>query len=481
MNRPVDMAASLELGLAWHNRFAALGEAFYTLRAPTPLPSPQWVGTSPAVADLLGLDRAWLSSPAALDAFTGNLPIAGTQPLASVYSGHQFGHWAGQLGDGRAIWLGEIDTPTGPQELQLKGAGLTPYSRMGDGRAVLRSSIREFLCSEAMHGLGIPTTRALALTASPTLAGVEQSTGTVSNLFGRSYTARQWNLTGDLGLNNAGTANRSVVLESLTVYNGQLFVGGDDDPGQFEGRILRYNAGPTGDLSSPSVITLSASIGPEGLTINTGGTGFGAFTGPNPTLVAVEGGAPFRRATLDVVGNAATNTSVNVPWEADDVAYIAASGRFAVLQRNSAGQREVALYDANFSPLGGNFTVQSSSLARPRAMATASNAFLSSLTGLNLVNGNDYLLIPNDRLTSGDPANTRRLTLWNATTGQFVASSTLQFPAALGDMQSMTIDEANNIVYFGDQNQRIWAVAVPTPSAVALLGLAGLVAGRRRR
>jgi uncharacterized protein YdiU (UPF0061 family) len=167
MNRPVDMAASLALGLAWHNRFASLGEAFYTLRAPTPLPSPHWVGTSPAVADLLGLDRTWLSSPAALDAFTGNLPIAGTQPLASVYSGHQFGQWAGQLGDGRAILLGEVDTPAGPQEVQLKGAGLTPYSRMGDGRAVLRSSIREFLCSEAMHALGIPTSRALCVTGSP--------------------------------------------------------------------------------------------------------------------------------------------------------------------------------------------------------------------------------------------------------------------------------------------------------------------------
>ncbi len=167
MNRPVDLAAGLDLGLPWHNRFAGLGEAFYTWRSPTPLPSPHWVDASPAVADLLGLDRAWLDSPAALEAFTGNLPIAGTLPLASVYSGHQFGHWAGQLGDGRAILLGEVDTASGPQEVQLKGAGLTPYSRMGDGRAVLRSSIREFLCSEAMHALGIPTSRALCVTGSP--------------------------------------------------------------------------------------------------------------------------------------------------------------------------------------------------------------------------------------------------------------------------------------------------------------------------
>lgn len=168
MNRPLDeMAAGLDLGLNWHNRFATLGDAFSTRLQPTPLPSPHWVGTSPAVADLLGLDRQWLASPAALDAFTGNLAIAGTQPLASVYSGHQFGHWAGQLGDGRAILLGEVDTASGPQEVQLKGAGLTPYSRMGDGRAVLRSSIREFLCSEAMHALGIPTSRALCVTGSP--------------------------------------------------------------------------------------------------------------------------------------------------------------------------------------------------------------------------------------------------------------------------------------------------------------------------
>ncbi len=83
-----------------------------------------------------------------------------------MYSGHQFGVWAGQLGDGRAILLGESPRPAGPMELQLKGAGLTPYSRMGDGRAVLRSSIREFLCSEAMAALGIPTTRALSIIGS---------------------------------------------------------------------------------------------------------------------------------------------------------------------------------------------------------------------------------------------------------------------------------------------------------------------------
>ncbi|MGE0332570.1 MAG: YdiU family protein [Ramlibacter sp.] len=167
MNKPVETELDLDLGLAWRNSFAALGPDFYTPLQPTPLPAPHWVGTNAALARELGLDAAWLASPAALEAFTGNLGIAGTQPLASVYSGHQFGVWAGQLGDGRAILLGEAQTPAGAQEFQLKGAGLTPYSRMGDGRAVLRSSIREFLCSEAMHGLGIPTTRALCVTGSP--------------------------------------------------------------------------------------------------------------------------------------------------------------------------------------------------------------------------------------------------------------------------------------------------------------------------
>jgi serine/tyrosine/threonine adenylyltransferase len=166
MNAVVD-AAALDLGWTWQNRFAALGEAFFTRTSPTPLPEPHWVGTQPALARELGLDVTWLAHPEALQAFSGNRALAGSAPIATVYSGHQFGVWAGQLGDGRAILLGEVDTPAGPMELQLKGAGLTRYSRMGDGRAVLRSSIREFLCSEAMHALGIPTTRALCVTGSP--------------------------------------------------------------------------------------------------------------------------------------------------------------------------------------------------------------------------------------------------------------------------------------------------------------------------
>jgi len=153
----------LDVGLTWHNSFAQLGRSFYTPLAPQPLPEPYWVGRSSALAREMGLNEAWLDSPELLQALTGNRPLSGTQPLASVYSGHQFGQWAGQLGDGRAILLGETNRG---MEVQLKGAGLTPYSRMGDGRAVLRSSIREFLGSEAMQGLGIPTSRALCVTGS---------------------------------------------------------------------------------------------------------------------------------------------------------------------------------------------------------------------------------------------------------------------------------------------------------------------------
>ena len=168
MNFPLTAAPeALDIGLPWHHRFAELGPAFFTDTPPTPLPQPRLVALNEGLAESLGLSAALLREDAAVSAFSGSWPLGGARPIATVYSGHQFGVWAGQLGDGRALLLGELHTPTGPQEIQLKGAGRTPYSRMGDGRAVLRSSIREFLCSEAMHGLGIPTTRALMLTASP--------------------------------------------------------------------------------------------------------------------------------------------------------------------------------------------------------------------------------------------------------------------------------------------------------------------------
>ncbi|MET0544128.1 MAG: protein adenylyltransferase SelO [Variovorax sp.] len=165
MDSTSDAAVATGTGLRWRNGFATLPKDFFNRLHQTPLPSPHWVGRSDAAAREIGLDPSWVASPEAVEVFAGNALLPGMDPLASVYSGHQFGVWAGQLGDGRAILLGETESGF---ELQLKGAGRTPYSRMGDGRAVLRSSIREFLCSEAMHGLGIPTTRALCVTGADT-------------------------------------------------------------------------------------------------------------------------------------------------------------------------------------------------------------------------------------------------------------------------------------------------------------------------
>lgn len=164
MNSTAD-ATSLDSRLRgrWSNRFAALGDMFYTPLPAQGLPEPHWVAWSDSCARVLGDSSGQRFG---LEIFSGNAVQAGMRPLASVYSGHQFGVWAGQLGDGRAHWLGEVETDHGAMELQLKGSGLTPYSRRGDGRAVLRSSIREFLGSEAMAALGIPTTRALCVTGS---------------------------------------------------------------------------------------------------------------------------------------------------------------------------------------------------------------------------------------------------------------------------------------------------------------------------
>jgi serine/tyrosine/threonine adenylyltransferase len=140
--------------------------ALYSPVEPTPVPNPNLIAYSPEVARLVGLTEADMQSADFSQVFGGNALLSSMQPYAANYGGHQFGSWAGQLGDGRAINLGEVVNERGERwELQLKGAGPTPYSRMADGRAVLRSSIREFLCSEAMHHLGVPTTRALSLVA----------------------------------------------------------------------------------------------------------------------------------------------------------------------------------------------------------------------------------------------------------------------------------------------------------------------------
>jgi uncharacterized protein YdiU (UPF0061 family) len=144
----------------------AVRNACYTFVNPTPVRAPRLLAWADPVSEMLGISRP--DSPVGLVAAVlgGNHILPGMQPYAARYGGHQFGHWAGQLGDGRAITLGEVLSPDGiRRELQLKGAGKTPYSRTADGRAVLRSSVREFLCSEAMHYLDVPTTRALSLVA----------------------------------------------------------------------------------------------------------------------------------------------------------------------------------------------------------------------------------------------------------------------------------------------------------------------------
>jgi len=138
--------------------------ACFSYVSPTPVKAPKLVAYSKEIAAQLGLSETDCQSDLFTDVFAGNKLLEGMQPYAQCYGGHQFSHWAGQLGDGRAINLGEVLNDAGKHHiLQLKGAGPTPYSRTADGLAVLRSSVREFMCSEAMHHLGVPTTRALSI------------------------------------------------------------------------------------------------------------------------------------------------------------------------------------------------------------------------------------------------------------------------------------------------------------------------------
>ena len=146
------------------NRVRQVHGAAYSRVSPARTEAPAMVAVSIEVLEMLGLAPGVADDESFLRAISGNAVTAGADPHATCYGGHQFGNWAGQLGDGRAINLGEVLTEHhGRQTLQLKGAGPTPYSRSADGLAVLRSSVREFLCSEAMHHLGVPTTRALSL------------------------------------------------------------------------------------------------------------------------------------------------------------------------------------------------------------------------------------------------------------------------------------------------------------------------------
>lgn len=150
------------------NSFHSLGDKFFSYVQPTPFESPtKLVHFNQQAGKLLDLHPDVENDPIITDIFSGKHLLDESEPLAMLYAGHQFGHFVPQLGDGRAILLGETTNSKGDKwEIQLKGSGLTPYSRDGDGRAVLRSTIREYLCSEAMHALGIPTTRALCIVAS---------------------------------------------------------------------------------------------------------------------------------------------------------------------------------------------------------------------------------------------------------------------------------------------------------------------------
>lgn len=153
--------------LNWRNSAARLGEPWYTPQLPTAIDAPYPVAFNDDVAELLDLDATRIRQEGYAEVLSGNRLPEGTEPVTHRYGGHQFGVWAGQLGDGRAITLGEAVNARGQShEIQLKGAGKTPYSRFADGRAVLRSTIREYLASEALAGLGIPTTRALAIVGS---------------------------------------------------------------------------------------------------------------------------------------------------------------------------------------------------------------------------------------------------------------------------------------------------------------------------
>lgn len=155
--------------LQFDNRFARLGDAFSTEVLPDPLADPHLVVASPAAMALLDLDPAEADTPVFAELFAGHKLWSDAAPRAMVYSGHQFGSYNPRLGDGRGLLLGEVVNDAGEHwDLHLKGAGQTPYSRMGDGRAVLRSSIREFLASEHLHALGIPSSRALCVTGSST-------------------------------------------------------------------------------------------------------------------------------------------------------------------------------------------------------------------------------------------------------------------------------------------------------------------------
>ena len=149
--------------MLFDNTYSQLPERFYVRLDPVPVSEPGLIRVNRGLAELLGIDPAWLESEAGIETVAGNRVPDGADPIATVYAGHQFGSWNPRLGDGRAILLGEVVGDDGQRyDIQLKGSGLTPFSRNGDGRAPLGPVVREYIVSEAMHGLGIPTSRTLA-------------------------------------------------------------------------------------------------------------------------------------------------------------------------------------------------------------------------------------------------------------------------------------------------------------------------------
>src|SRR5580658_2145145 len=162
LNSPPHSSA-LTMGFAFDNTYARLPEHFYARLDPTPVAAPRMVKVNVELARALGLDADALTSEHGVEILAGNRVADGAEPIALAYAGHQFGHFVPQLGDGRANLLGELASRDGQRyDIQLKGSGRTPFSRGGDGRAALGPVLREYIVSEAMAALGVPTTRALA-------------------------------------------------------------------------------------------------------------------------------------------------------------------------------------------------------------------------------------------------------------------------------------------------------------------------------
>lgn len=182
--------ATKTFGLALENHYARLPGEFYTkMPAERVGETLALLHVNPAAAPLIGLDPSAFADPEFVRVFSGHAPLGDFEPLAMAYSGHQFGAWAGQLGDGRALLIGQARNVKGELwDIQLKGSGLTPYSRFGDGRAVMRSTIREYLGSEAIAALGIPTSRALAIVSTgESVAREQMEPGAILTRLARSH------------------------------------------------------------------------------------------------------------------------------------------------------------------------------------------------------------------------------------------------------------------------------------------------------